>query len=280
MKLAPWTAAAFFATAALSPASAAPAADVKLWRLDCGTIQVNNLDLFSDTFAYAGQKRTLTDSCYLIAHGTDYLLWDTGLPAGLKGAPTDDKAPLSPTLTQTLAEQLATIGVKPEQIALVGISHYHFDHTGQAAAFAKAKLLIGRADLAALKSEPAPFGADPALLAPWLKGGAPVEAVTGDKDIYGDGSVTMLSMPGHTPGSYALLVRLKEKGAVLLSGDIVHFEEQFENHGVPGFNTDRADSLASMDRMQAMAKALKATLVVQHDANDVGKLPVFPKAAE
>ena len=278
MKLATWT--AFALTAALSATSAAEAADVKLWRLDCGTIQVNNLDLFSDSFAYVGQKRTLTDSCYLIAHGTEYLLWDTGLPAGLKGAPTDDKAPLSPTLTHTLAEQLATLGVKPEQIALVGISHYHFDHTGQAAEFPKAKLLIGRADLEALKTEPVPFGADPALLAPWLKGGVPVEEVTGDKDIFGDGSVVMLAMPGHTPGSTALLVNLKQKGPVLLSGDVVHFEEQFENNGVPGFNTDRADSLASMDRMQKMAKSLKATLVVQHDANDIAKLPAFPKSAE
>jgi glyoxylase-like metal-dependent hydrolase (beta-lactamase superfamily II) len=261
-------------------AAAAETEAVKLWRLDCGTIKVGNLDLFSDSFAYVGQKRTLTDSCYLIAHGTDYLLWDTGLPAGLKGAPFDDKAPLSPSLTRTLDEQLATLGVKPEQIALVGISHYHFDHTGQASGFAKAKLLIGRADLEALKTEPVPFGADPALLAPWLKGGAPLEEVTGDKDIYGDGSVTMLSMPGHTPGSYALLVKLKEKGPVLLSGDIVHFEEQFKVNGVPGFNTDRADSLASMDRMQKIAKALKATLVVQHDADDIGKLPAFPTAAE
>jgi glyoxylase-like metal-dependent hydrolase (beta-lactamase superfamily II) len=118
------------------------------------------------------------------------------------------------------------------------------------------------------------------LLAPWLKGGASVEEVTGDKDIYGDGSVTMLSMPGHTPGSYALLVRLKEKGPVLLSGDVVHFEEQFKANGVPGFNTDRAESLASMDRMQRIAKTLKATLVVQHDANDIAKLPAFPQSAE
>ena len=280
MKLALFTAAAFVLTAAFATAPAAEAADVKLWRLDCGTIKVNNLDLFSDTFAYVGQKRTLTDSCYLIAHGSDYLLWDTGLPAGLKAAPTDDKAPLSPTLTQTLAEQLATIGVKPEQIALVGISHYHFDHTGQAASFEKSKLLIGRADLEALKTEPVPFGADPALLAPWLKGGAAVEEVIGDKDIYGDGSVTMLSMPGHTPGSYALLVRLKDKGPVLLSGDVVHFEEQFKANGVPGFNANRAESLASMDRMQKMAKRLKATLVVQHDANDIAKLPAFPQSAE
>src|SRR3954468_10877304 len=106
--------AAFAAVAALAaataPAQAEPAA-VKLWRLDCGTIQVNNLDLFSDVFAYVGQKLKLTDSCYLIQHGADYLLWDTGLPAGLKGAPISNSDPLSPTLTETLPEQLATIGV-------------------------------------------------------------------------------------------------------------------------------------------------------------------------
>jgi glyoxylase-like metal-dependent hydrolase (beta-lactamase superfamily II) len=261
-------------------AQAAEPAAVKLWRLDCGAIQVNNLDLFSDVFAYVGQKRKLTDSCYLIQHGADYLLWDTGLPAGLKGAPISSSDPLSPTLTETLPEQLAAIGVKPEQIATVGISHYHFDHTGQAAGFPQAKLLMGKADLDALKAEPAPFGADPKLLAHWLKEGGAVEPVVGDKDVFGDGTVTMLSMPGHTPGSYALLVRLKQKGNVLLSGDVVHFEEQFKVNGVPGFNTSRAETLASMDRIQKMAKALKATLVVQHDANDIGKLPAFPQSAE
>jgi glyoxylase-like metal-dependent hydrolase (beta-lactamase superfamily II) len=261
-------------------AAAAQAADVKLWRLDCGTIQVNNLDLFSDVFAYVGQKRKLTDSCYLIQHGADYLLWDTGLPAGLKGAPLSSSDPLSPTLTQTLPEELATIGVKPEQIATVGISHYHFDHTGQAGTFPQATLLMGKADLDALKATPAPFGADPKLLAHWLTEGGKVEPVIGDKDIYGDGTVTMLSTPGHTPGSYALLVRLKQKGNVLLSGDAVHFEEQFKNKGVPAFNTSRAETLASMDRIQKMAAALKAILVVQHDANDIGKLPAFPASAE
>jgi len=273
-------AALFTTLAAASVAHADGAAPVKLWRLDCGTIQVNNLDLFSDTFAYAGKKRQLTDSCYLIQHGADYMLWDTGLPAGLKGAAMSPDAPLSPTLTKTIDEQLAALKVDPKQIAQVGISHYHFDHTGQAADFPQAKLLIGKADFEALKTEPVPFGADPKALAHWLKDGAPSEQVIGDKDIYGDGSVTMLSMPGHTPGSYALLVRLAKKGPVLLSGDIVHFEEQFKANGVPSFNTNRAESLASMDRMQKIAKALKATLVVQHDANDIGKLPAFPASAE
>jgi N-acyl homoserine lactone hydrolase len=265
---------------AASAAEAENATALKLWRLDCGTVQVNNLDLFSDTFSYVGQKRKLTDSCYLIQHGGDYMIWDTGLPAGLKGAPLSDSDPLSPTLSKTVVEQLAALKVDSKQIALVGISHYHFDHVGQAADFPQAKLLIGKADFEALKTEPVPFGADPAALAHWLKDGAPSEQVSGDKDIYGDGSVTMLSMPGHTPGSYALLVRLAKKGPVLLSGDVVHFEEQFKANGVPSFNTNRAESLASMERIQKIAKSLKATLVVQHDANDITKLPAFPAAAE
>lgn len=261
-------------------AQAASAAEVKLWRLDCGTIKIKDLSSFSDTYDYVGKQRTLTDSCYLIQHDKEYLVWDTGLPAGLLKAPLDEAAPMQPTLAATLPEQLEKIGVKPEQISLVGISHYHFDHIGQAADFSKAKLLMGKLDLDAMKSDPLPFGAVPNLLKPWLKDGSPVEAVVGDKDVYGDGSVVMLSMPGHTPGSYALLVRLAKTGPVLLSGDIVHFEEQFKNEGVPPFNTDRSQSLASMDRLQHMAKTLKATLVVQHDANDVKKLPAFPKNAD
>lgn len=267
-------------TLAIAGANAASAADIQLWRLDCGSILVKDLSAFSDTFDYAGKTRTLTDSCYLVRHDADYLMWDTGLPAALLNAPLDPNAPMAPTLKATLLDQLATIGVKPEQIGRVGISHYHFDHTGQAASFPKAKLLMGEADLAEMKRDPLPFAAVPQHLKPWLADGAPVEAVAGDKDVFGDGSVTMLSMPGHTPGSYALLVKLAKAGPVLLSGDIVHFEEQIKVKGVPPFNTDRAQSLASMDRLTHMAASLKALLIVQHDASDIRKLPAFPRAAE
>ncbi|MBW8880975.1 MAG: N-acyl homoserine lactonase family protein, partial [Asticcacaulis sp.] len=98
-------------------------------------------------------------------------------------------------------------------------------------------------------------------------------------DIFGDGSVVMLAAPGHTPGETALLVRLAKTGAVLLSGDVVHFEQQFANHGVPPFNDDRAESLASMNRLQALATNLHATVIVQHDPDDVAKLPAFPQSA-
>ena len=92
--------------------------------------------------------------------------------------------------------------------------------------------------------------------------------------------VRVIPTPGHTPGHHSLLVRLKDKGNVLLSGDVVHFQENYDGNGVPTFNTDRADSLASIDRFRKIAANLKATVIIQHDARDVGKLPAFPAAAK
>ncbi|MEN3148166.1 N-acyl homoserine lactonase family protein [Neorhizobium sp. IRAMC:178] len=270
--------AAGFGLLALS-GSAQAAADLELWRLDCGSVVVKDLSIFSDTFAYKGESRTLTDSCYVIRHGTDYLLWDTGLPAALIGKAPDLTQPLAPSLTVDIPTQLQKIGIKPDQIDIVGISHNHFDHIGQASTFAKATLMIGAGDWESLHENPLPFGVMPALVQPWMDGKAKIDPVSGDRDVFGDGSVMMLAMPGHTKGETALLVKLPQSGPVLLSGDVVHFEEQIGNNGVPPFNIDRAESLASMDRMNRIAKQLSAKLVVQHDADDVAKLPAFPASA-
>ena len=261
-------------------ASGQTPAKVKLWRLDCGTVAANDLDAFSDTHAYAGQHRVLTDSCYLIKHGDTYMLWDTGLPAALKGKPIDPKEPMSASVTATIAAQLAKLGVKPSQIAVVGISHYHFDHIGQARDFPDAVLMIGKGDYDALSAKPPRNRADPAPLNHWIGGAGKTDPVTGDKDVFGDGSVTMLDMPGHTVGHHAVLVRLAETGPVLLSGDTAHFRENLDSDGVPTFNTDRADSLASMDRLKRLAINEHAIVVIQHDPRDIAKLPAFPQAAD
>lgn len=268
-----------FAVAALISGAPASAADTELWRLDCGSIEVRNLGVFSDTFEYAGEKRTLTDSCYLVRHDKDYMLWDAGLPAALIGAKPDAASVFAPTLVEDLPTQLARIGVKPEQIGRLGISHNHFDHVGQAASFPGATLMIGAADFAQFKADPLPFAVDPSSIKPWLDGHSKVDPISGDRDVFGDGSVVILSTPGHTPGETSLLVRLEKTGPVLLSGDVVHFEEQFVNRGVPTFNFDRVDTLASMERLIDTANSLDATLIVQHDASDIDKLPAFPKSA-
>lgn len=254
--------------------------EVKLWRLDCGAAQINDLNQFSDTRAFTGKKMRFTDSCYLIKHGTTYMLWDTGLPAALKGAAISDTQPLSATVTLTLPEQLAQIGVKPEEISIIGISHYHFDHIGQAAAFPQARLLIGKGDYDSLAATPPQNGADPTALKPWLGGGSKVDPVVGDRDVFGDGSVTMIDLPGHTPGHHGLLVKLPRTGMVLLSGDEYHLRENVALNGVPGFNYSRSQTLASHDRFNKLAENTGALVIIQHDARDIAKLPAFPAAAE
>lgn len=264
--------AATFAALLLSAQGAPPAA-VKLWRLDCGRLDFADFAMFSDTGRYDGRARTLTDSCYLVKHGDTYLLWDTGLGA-------DQDAPgFRARVTQRLVPQLARIGVKPSAIRYVGISHYHADHTGQAREFPAATLLIGAKDWAGVRAnegEARPVDG----LAPWLTGGSRVDPVDGDRDVFGDGSVTMLSLPGHTPGHHALLVRLPRTGAVLLSGDQFHAVESMTADQVPAFNFDRADTLASSARFREIAANRHARIIIQHEVADVGKLPAFPAAAE
>ena len=220
---------------------------VEITQLDCGAGVFQDFNgRFSDTREYADGPRTITNSCYLVRHMGHYLLWDTGFAASMKGVPAI-KGPFSPSLRVTVAEQLATLGVKPSDVMVVGISHMHADHTGQASLFPTARLLIGKADFAGTNDKDDPFG-------PWRGAGKPVTLATADTDLFGDGSVVALHLPGHTPDHLALLVRLAS-GPVLLSGDTFHSADARQKRGVPPFKTDRVQTVESMDRFAALPKA-------------------------
>lgn len=252
------------------PAQTAPV--ISLTRLSCGTSgpPTDVGARFSDTYAYTDLKVQLTVSCYLVRHGDDYLVWDAGYAPG--AAATAPKA--------SLVDLLAQLKVTPAQVKFVAISHYHGDHVGQVGFFPQSTLLIGKGDWDALNDPKSAAAPSAASFANWISGGGKVEPQAGDKDVFGDGTVIMLNMPGHTPGHHSLLVKLKEMGSVLITGDLAHFHENYDSNGVPTFNTDRAASLASIDRFKKLAANLKATVIIQHDARDIGKLPAFPAAAK
>lgn len=271
--------------AGLALIGAAPAAKVadpavKLWRLECGAVGNADLDVFADSYALASQRKDIVISCYLIRHGNDYMLWDAGFGAELVGKTEEPIPGITVGVKRTIVDQLRDIGVKPEQVTIVGISHMHYDHVGQAASFPRARLLIGAEDLAILSSSPNNPLLEPHRLDPWLKGGAPKEGVTGDKDVFGDGTVTMLALPGHTPGHHGLLVRLKNKGPVLISGDLYHVADQVPVAGVPRFNMDRVQTLSSQQRFAALADALEPTTIIEHEPADIARLPAFPEGAD
>ncbi|PYM11605.1 MAG: MBL fold metallo-hydrolase [Candidatus Rokuibacteriota bacterium] len=251
------------------PASA-QTPEVTLTRIDCGTdAQPRDVGRFSDIFAHQTLQLQFTFSCYLIKHGDEYMVWDTGFMPG-----SNPNAPKT-----SFVDYLAQLKITPDQIKYVGISHYHGDHTGQLPAFPKAMLLIGQGDWDAVNAPKPAQGVNAAAFTHWTKGGSKYEALALDKDVFGDGSVVILRTPGHTPGHSSLLVRLKERGPVLLSGDLMHFQENYETNGVPSFNTDRAQTIASLDRFKQIAAALKATVIIQHDMRDIGKLPAFTAGA-
>jgi glyoxylase-like metal-dependent hydrolase (beta-lactamase superfamily II) len=250
-----------------SLAASTPEPKLKLWRLDCGRLEENG------DRPWAWQRVPTPTPCYLIAHGSRYLLWD----AGVSKRALDNAHP-TVKLDRTISDQLAQIAVKPDEIEFIGISHYHGDHTGQATQFAKAKLLIGSGDFFALKTSPPPGGAAPSHLQPWLDGSAQVEALREDRDVFGDGSVIILMTPGHTPGHSALLVKLAT-GPVILAGDLWFSHSDALRGSMPDFNTSRAETIASRDRISRLAEKLDAVIILQHAPSDVAKLPQFPRPA-
>lgn len=260
-----------FTAATASATVAAP--QVSITRLDCGRATIKDFDsFFSDTFEYPKGPRGITNSCYVIRHMDHVLLWDTGFDAAARGKP-NDWGDLVATFDRSVVEQLASLRLKPADVDIVGISHMHGDHVGQVRDFPAAKLLIGKRDFELTKGDKDPFG-------PWRAPGAKTELMQGaDIDVFGDGSVVALNLPGHTPGHMALLVRL-ESGPVLLTGDMYHSTMARDLKGIPPFNSSRAETLASIDRFERIAKSLGAKVIIQHEPADIAKLPPFPNAAQ
>lgn len=258
---------------------AAPAAaksDLALWRLDCGTMDIEEMSYFSDAFAYDGQSVFLSNGCYLVRNGDRYFLWEAGLPASYLGNETRNNGWLS-SLSVTLEDQLAQIDLEPADITLFGISHYHGDHIGQAPAFTNATLFISEADANWIRKSPP--GNARSKLAHWFDGDGPITEFSRDHDVFGDGTVRILRTPGHTPGHSSLLVRLPETGDVLLSGDLYHLRREVGLRNVSQWNPSRADTLASIERFEAIVEELDPITIIQHDPVDIDKLPAFPTPA-
>jgi glyoxylase-like metal-dependent hydrolase (beta-lactamase superfamily II) len=210
------------------------------------------------------------------------LLWDTGVPESAlddpRGWSTLPKL-IVYHLDKSLTAQLAEIGLKPGDIARVAISHTHGDHIGNVGLFPNSTILMQQAEYSWIHSPNGPNDNVNQLMALARKLlGTPknLQLIDGDTDVFGDGSVTLVSTPGHTPGSQSLLVQLKNSGFIILSGDVVHLEENFEKNIVPSLNTDKAESIASMEKIRQMIATYKAMLFINHDKKQADKLKLLP----
>ena len=230
----------------------------KLYILNCGEGVAGDISRWSPG-VNVGKSMDFVDNWYLMHHTQGWLLWDTGVADAIAAMP-DGQAPADPRMTRwrrpnTLVSQLDALGVKPAEIKYVAISHTHPDHIGNVELFPQAMLLVQKAEY----DWPNPLGVGR------FKPAHPVTKLEGDYDVFGDGSATIIATPGHTPGHQSLLVKLPKTGALLLSGDAVHFKSNWENRGVPSGNTDKDQTLASMQRIANVLAKEKAQLWINHD---------------
>ncbi|KCZ46251.1 N-acyl homoserine lactonase family protein [Hyphomonas pacifica] len=243
--------------------------------LDCGKIEVSDLDAFSSAGDYAGQTDTFTDTCFLIRHPQGILLWDLGLPGMLATSGPQTLQIFTVSLDKTLTAHLKDLGMTSDDIDYLAISHSHFDHIGQADQVQNALWLVHEDELNAMFPPDGSTAqvATPEQLALFAMFN-PLErkAFRGDYDVFGDGSVVIFETPGHTPGHTSLQLMMPEAGPVLLAGDLYHRSESRELKRVPRFNYDEAMTLASMDAFEARAKELGATVIIQHEPRDIDPL--------
>jgi len=256
-----------------------PPVPMRLYTLDCGRIDIPDLASFSDTGDYDGEHEAMPVPCFLIRHGTEWMLWDAGLGDEIAASPDGRQVVgLHFRVPRTLSSQLAELKLKPADVHYVGLSHLHADHSGNAALFPDATFLVAPEELKWAGGDPVPGGVRADAVAAVLR--SRIEPVSGDKDVFGDGSVRMLSTPGHTPGHHSLMVRLAHSGPIILSGDVAHFKVSFDKGLVPQGNASRAETLASIDRLKGLAAHFHARVVVQHAVDVFAGMPKSPKYLE
>lgn len=262
------------------PDAASAAPGVKLYAMDCGTLTLADSDMFADDGAYKGVAKSLIVPCYLVRHPKGDLVWDTGVPQSIADLP-GGVGPGGITVKRKLTDQLKDLGLTPADIEYVSVSHSHFDHIGNGGLFAGStwiadpdeKTYAFRPEARAEAAQFAAYSALEASKTVLVEGDAPY-------DVFGDGSVTVIQTPGHTPGHTVLLVKLAKAGPVILTGDMWHIAESRAERRVPRFNVDRAETLRSMDKIEALAKATGARVVREHVPEDFDAFPKFPAALD
>ena len=257
-------------TAAEAPVAGSDTTGPKLFVFDCGRIRLPNIEAFNlqetDT-----DVRELSAPCYVVDHAKGQLLWGAGLPSEVAAAEGWVVRPdgLANTLDETLASQMQrmSLGFDMDTLEYVAFSHIHWDHVGASNDVTSGTWLVQQGDYDAAHAEgnmsvPA---VQPELLVGIKE--RPTQVLSGDHDVFGDGTVQLIAADGHTPGHQVLFVDLAETGPVVLSGDLYHFQFSRVNRVVPLFNVDAERTLQSMDKVEALVTMMGADLWLQHDAS-------------
>ncbi len=248
---------------AIKPAEAATVD--RLYALDGGLAFAPDRSEYSPGID-RGVPVALCCNCYLIQRAGEWLMWDTGLADDLyyRSGGKVVAHNIRGVVSRPVSTQLKLLGLRPEDIGTVIISHAHFDHVGNCNMFPHATFYVQQLEhLHMFGKDYKAYGFVPSLYDA-VKNGK-VELLDGDTDLFSDGSVRVFWTPGHTPGHSSLLVNLEHSGPTLLAADVAHYRLNLEKRLVPKMNSSEEETRRSMDKVEALCREYGATLWLNHD---------------
>jgi N-acyl homoserine lactone hydrolase len=253
--------------------------ELRLYVLDTGLIESADYSMWSPT-AKPGTHREMTVRSYLIVHPDGTLLWDTGIDDGIAMLAEGKRIVDSVTFRapKTLRGQLAELAVSPDEVDFLGLSHLHVDHVGNVGLFPTASVLLQRTEYEAGYGPHAKQLIEP--LAPDSYAALNrdrIEIVDGDHDLFGDGTVVLRSLPGHTPGHQGLLVQLPGSGPILLAGDIAYSARDYADGAVRQGNFDLEKSRRSIETAKEIERELGASVWLHHDRDAQRAVQTAPR---
>lgn len=258
---------------------------VRLYVFDGGTLASADMSRYRLSTDEVGTTR-MSVACFLVTHPRGVLLWDscavpdgswtpTGKPE-LQRLTLPDGQMREVTLTTQLLPQLAAAGFTPAAVTHFALSHYHWDHTANANAFAAAMWLARPVEREAMLAGTPPPLTQPATYSALRQ--SRVSSITSDEyDVFGDGTVVIKLAAGHTPGHQVLAVKLPHTGTIVLSGDLYHYPEERALGRIPTFEVDQAQTATSRGTIEAFLKKTGAQLWIQHDFAGNAKLRKAPE---
>lgn len=260
----------------------APLADppVTLYAMDCGGMDFDDMASFSSDGRFDRQSYTLAVPCFLIRHPSGDLLWDLGLNQAQFGQPGGITFQgIRSYINVSLVDQLASLGLKPSDIEYVAVSHSHPDHIGNADLFRDSTFIVSADEHAFMFSDSARQSGDYFKAYAHLEDADTIQYDT-EHDVFGDGAIRLIQLPGHTPGSAILVLQLDHAGPIMFTGDLITHSAGRDAQAIPIFNLDADQTRASLEAFEALAAATQARVIIQHEPKDFAALPAFPNGLD
>jgi len=205
---------------------------------------------------------------YLFRHPQGNVLFDTGCHPSVEG---DAGASRWGTMAKSmvpiagpgnrLLNQLGEVGLIADDIDVVVNSHLHSDHCGCNEFFTRATMFCHMLELEAAQAE---GGIQKGYIAADWCSPMPFKTIDAQHDLFGDGRIVLLPMPGHTPGMTAALANLDRDGTFLLASDAVPLQQNLDRRINPRNTWNPELSLQSLDEISRL-QASGATVLYGHD---------------